>query len=426
MKLSPKGILYFYYLMEAFRLIFRGVELAQHFLSNKANLELPEKDRFKFISHPTFVWWDITKKPIISRFLSDFKQPIQFFRALLNDQILTHIVTKTGIMHYDNMKSRLNNDMLLKFIGLELMRGYIGIRNMEMMWEVEEFSIDYPGKEAILNKNLWFAISGNLNFDTDEVHKRLIEQYKRHLVPGYNVTIDEIRIPCHHEACSFKNHNRDKPDIWAIESKSMHAENGYLIDFINPCQKKVPTPKEAVFQFAKWLKTTERRHHLVMDSNFLNVLDLRELYDMNFEATISCKSTRPSFIWKQGLADKIPVSYSRVASSDRISCVCTHNRGKPKIASTLCIANDDESSSKVQERRDLLKIYDELKGKADHFGQLYKAQYPSGFHKRWKTTLLLGWIYFTLTNAYILFNMRIGTLTHKDYVLQIAKDLIMK
>ncbi len=293
-----------------------------------------------------------------------------------------------------------------------------------MMWEDDEISIDYPGKQDILPKNTWFAISGNMNFDPTTVHKCLIEEYKLHLVPGYNVTIDEIRIPCHHEACAYKNHNRDKPDIWAIESKSMHAENGYLIDFINPCQKKIPTPKEAVFQFAAWLKTTQRRHHLVMDSNFLNALDLLLLYEMNFEATVSCKSTRPSFIWKQGLADKIPVSYSRVASSSRVCCVCTHNRGKPKIASTLCCATEDESSSGVQERRDLLKIYDKLKGKADHFGQLYKAQYPPGYHKRWKTTLLLGWIYFTLTNSYILFNMRNDSLTHKEYVFQIAKDLI--
>lgn len=366
----------------------------------------------------------MTQKPVTLRFVRDFKEPIQFLKCLLSEEIMNHICNKTNPLHFNKKEFKLSPNILLKFIGLELMRGYIGLRNIEMMWNDNEFSITYPGKEFALYRKMWFAISKNLNFDPAVVHRSLVEEYKLHLVPGYNVTIDEVRIPCHHEECPFKTKNRDKPDIWAIESKTMHAENGYLIDFVNPCQDKVPTPKETVFQFAEFLKSTERRHHLVMDSNFLSALDLLQLYDMNFEATISCKSTRPSFIWKDGLAQKIPLSYSRVASSERLCCVCTHNMGKPKIASTLCVAANEKSSSEVRERRDLLNIYDSLKGKADRFGQLYKCQYPIGYHKNWKTTLFFGWFYFTLTNSYILYDTQIGGLTHQEYVLQIAKDLI--
>jgi len=127
-----------------------------------------------------------------------------------------------------------------------------------------------------------------------------------------------------------------------------------------------------------------------MDSNFLSALDLLKLYDLGFEATVSCKSNRPSFIWKDGLAHKLPKSYTRVCSSERLCCMCTNNNGKPKIATTLCVAKDDESSSEVKERRSVLNIYDDLKGKADHFGQLYKSQYPIGHHMNWLCTLLIG------------------------------------
>jgi hypothetical protein len=108
----------------------------------------------------------------------------------------------------------------------------------------------------------------------------------------------------------------------------------------------------------------------------------------------------------------------------RMCCVCTRNKGTPKIASTLCYAVDDESRSEVKERRDLLNIYDKLKGKADHFGQLYKGQYPIGTHENWLVVLLTGWFYFSLTNSYILYNTKYRDLTHKEFVLRVAEDLL--
>ncbi len=327
----------------------------------------------------------------------------------------------TPRLFFNKISKKLTPEDLRKFIGLEVMRGIIGVRNAKMLWSKSEITISYPGKENSLAKNHWFAISHALNFNPNLIHSTLVEHFKLYLVPGYNVTIDEIRIPCHHENCPLKNHNRDKPDVWAIESKSMHAENGYLVDFINPVQDKVPTPKEAVFQFANFLKTTGRHHHLVCDSNFLSATDLLHLSELNFEATVSCKENRPSFIWKHGLSDKLPVSYSRVASSQRLCCVATKNKGTPKIATTLCYAQEAVLPYIVKERRQILNIYDDLKGKADKFGHYYKSQFPIGYHKSWLTSLLLGWFYFTLTNAFILYSTRFDNLSHNEFVLEIAK-----
>jgi len=163
---------------------------------------------------------------------------------------------------------------------------------------------------------------------------------------------------------------------------------------------------------------------LVADSNFLSALDLLKLWDLGFEGTISCKNNRPSFIWSKGLAEKLPKGYTRVASSERLCCVCTHNNGKPKLATTLCYAENDEDRSDVKERRNILKEYDKLKGKADHFGHLYKSQFPIGFHMNWQVTMLVGWFYFAMTNAYLLYSMRFDDLTHLEFVYKISQSYL--
>ncbi len=366
------------------------------------------------------------KKEPNHRFIYPFKDPVQFLQALWTDDIINHICERTGQIKFNSKQQFIKPNDLRRFFGLEMMRGYLGIRNIEHLWSVEDIVIEYPYKENSLPKNHYYAISNALNYDPNFVHQILVENFKRYLIPGYNITVDEIRIPCHHESCPFKNHNRDKPDVWAIESKCMHAENGYLLDFINPIQNQIPTPAESVFQFANWLKTTSRQHHIVMDSNFLSALDLLKLSDMGFESTVSCKFNRPSFIWKQGLTHNLPKSYTRVASSKRLCCIATNNRGVPKIATTSCYAMESTGALIVKERRQVLKIYDDLKGKADFFGHLYKMQYPGGHHISWLTTLLVGWFYFSLTNSFILYSMKFDALNHAEYVYEMACQFLSK
>ncbi len=346
--------------------------------------------------------------------------------ALFDVDVISHICEKTRPLAINNYERKFTQEHFYRFIGLELMRGYVGVRNMEHMWSEGDVQILFPGKDDALGENIWYAISNGIDFDPDIVHTMLINLYQHYVVPCYHVTVDEIRIPCHHESCPFKNHNRDKPDIWAIESKSLHADNGYLLDFINPCQENIPTPHDSVIHFTNYLKTTTRHHHIVCDSNFLSALDLVELWDIGFEATVSCKSNRPSFIWRDGLAKDIPKGYTRVASSKRLCCACTHNQGKPKIATTLCYAVENEAPIGVEERRDILKIYDSFKGKADLFGHLFKSCFPTGHHQNWKTALLVGWFYYSLTNAYILFSMHDSSLTHSEFIFKIATDFLLK
>lgn len=75
-----------------------------------------------------------------------------------------------------------------------------------------------------------------------------------------------------------------------------------------------------------------------------------------------------SFIWKDGLAHKLPVGYTRVASSKRICFLCARSHGKPKIATTLCGAKEGDASLDDKKRREVLRIYDTYKRGTDRFG----------------------------------------------------------
>lgn len=389
------------------------------------NQELEEEYRLKYIQHPELVWFNFRKSKLDIRFTRDFKAPIDYFNSLFTDDIIAHICKNTGDFKLNGKRSVLSPNDLRKFFALELMRGIIGVRNVKHMWSSKGIVIDYPQKEHSLGKNHWFAISSSLNFDPTYVHEKLNERYQHHVVPGFDVTIDEVRIPSHHYMNPKKNHNRDKPDIWAIESKTLHADNGYLVAFTNPVVDKPLSPSEAVFEFSDYLRTTGRRYNLVMDSNFLSALDLPKLNAIGLEGTISCKYNRPSWIWKDGLAHRLPKSYTRVASSPRLCCLATHNKGTPKIATTLCYARENKNCIDVKQRRDVLRYYDNFKGKADYFGHLYKSQFPIGHHKNWLTCLICGWFYFTVTNSYLLYSARFDHLNHKEFLLKLSEELFL-
>lgn len=135
--------------------------------------------------------------------------------------------------------------IILKFLR------YIGLNSAEYLWGTKDIQVIFPMKANLPAKKNFYAISAHIRYPAKELHTLLVETFKSRLMPGYHVTVDEIRIPCSHSGCSWKTYNPDKPDVWAIESKSFHADNSYLLDFIFPLDENKPTPNEAFFGFAK-------------------------------------------------------------------------------------------------------------------------------------------------------------------------------
>ena len=57
-------------------------------------------------------------------------------------------------------------------------------------------------------------------------------------------------------------------------------------------------------------------------------------------------------------------------------------------------------------------------------GSYTRVSIPLAITKNWLTTMIIGWFYFAITNAFILYSMKYDNLTHEQFVYEIAKSLI--
>lgn len=305
------------------------------------------------------------------------------------------------------------------------MKGVIGLVSVEDFYSDKYFTVtDFKGKELLLPRDMFFEISANINFDLKAIYNILISNFQSCMIPGYFVVVDEIRVPCRHFDCEVKKYNREKPDVWAIESKSLHDNNKYLLHFIYPLDEDVPTPKLSVSIFAEYLQTTGRHHHLTMDSNFYSAADFHNIINWGFEATISCKSNSPSWIFEDALMKNLPWGYTRIASNEDCVAVTTRNKGYLNLISNLYTAEDNQDEYVSEDRRTLMNIYDKTKGSADAFGHLYKSYYPNEEFKKYTMTLLVGWLSFAMTNSFILYSLAHDDISHREFVREIAESLL--
>jgi len=300
----------------------------------------------------------------------------------------------------------------------------IGLRSVDDFYSEKLFTVEFPSKVSLLPKDIFYEVSANLDIDLKSVYDLLIGSFQAHMCPGYWTEIDEIRIPSRHYDCTIKKYNLKKPDVWAIESKSLHDSTSYLLHFIYPLSDPVPTPKQSVAIFVEYLQKSGRNHHVTCDSNFLAADDIPLLSTKSLKFTVSCQKNRPSEIWSKGLQVGLAQSYTRVVSGENMVCACTLNNGFVNLASTYFTVEDNQVLYSSEYRRDLLSLYDETKGYADNFGHLVMSYFPDIKFRNFRMQLLVGWLVYATTNAYILYTRQSDVLTHRAFQSQIAADLM--
>lgn len=328
----------------------------------------------------------------------------------------------------DKSTVTLTTNHLDKYLGTVLMKGVLGCPSIEDLWSKFPFVYQYPGKKHQMPRKRFFKISKNLKIPHKKIHKTLVKNFQTHMQASFYVCIDEVRIACRHYLCAFKKYNTKKPDVWAIESKSLNDNNGYLLDFTYPC-----TPSDgksiqrALRRFFAYLEATGRNHNVTMDSNFISAGEISGYSSKNITILAMCKKSRPSWLWKDGLGKNLPRSYTRVVkrtASPPIVAACTFNNGFCNLVSNFFSVTDNEELYQPSKRRTMLQLYDQTKGYGDKFGQIVKSYYPAFHFKNWEMTLLIGWFKYALTNSYILFTLNGGELTHREFLHQIAHDLM--
>lgn len=400
------------------------LELRKHF-ADKEVLAL-SKTRWKYVPYPNFMPWSFEKKKTTFLGVIGLTQPHEFLDRLWDDSLWDLIANRSATQLSCRARLITLAD-IRKYFAMILFRGIIGLVSYKDLWASDYFHIETELRQYFLPKNVFDEISMKMEFPALEVHRHLVSQFKNHCVPSYWVTVDELRIPARHFKCEEKQYNNKKPDVWAVESKSLHDESRYLLDFIYPFNDgptSKPSPRDSLFQFASYLQTTTRHHHITADSNFLSAKDIPKLGKMNFEATCSVKKNRPAWLFAQGLGHALPRSYTRVAKCKNMIAVSTFNNGIINLASNLYRVVNDKACYDSKERRELLKVYDRTKGAADNFGQLFKSYYQAQKFRNYRITVLVGWFYWAITNAYIIYNSKGGPLPHRGFIYEIVKHLL--
>jgi len=188
--------------------------------------------------------------------------PVDIFNKLWNEEIWRIFDSEKCVVLRRFKSNEKSLTLVKRFFGLILMKSVIGLVAIEDFWDQKLFTVEFEGKEDIISKEHYFDVTSTLEVDYNKLHETLVLNFKRHMQPGFNVCIDEIRIPARHYECEIKKYNLKKPDVWAIESKSIHDSSSYLLDFTNPMDGTQKSPKECVLFFVEYLKTTYRKHHL--------------------------------------------------------------------------------------------------------------------------------------------------------------------
>jgi hypothetical protein len=72
----------------------------------------------------------VKKKETIYRFIGTYSTPMEFMNVMFDVDIINHICDSTDPFSFGNSTKKLTPRDFYKFIGQELMRGYIGLRNV--------------------------------------------------------------------------------------------------------------------------------------------------------------------------------------------------------------------------------------------------------------------------------------------------------
>jgi hypothetical protein len=204
-----------------------------------------------------------------------------------------------------------------------------------------------------------------------------------------------------------------------------------LIDFINPIKEPKLTPKQAAFKLLEYVHSLNSYHHVFLDSNFFNLIDISLATERfkKIKITASVKKNCPSWLFADGIGSNLPSPYTRIAQSENTPSLVAASTHSNKIINLISngfgVQDITEGQPDAKERRLMLETYDEHKGYTDQFDHLVSSYEIT---HRWKCdqmNLLMGWFQYALTNAYIIYINQIkDPETHKNFLIQVAKEFL--
>lgn len=350
---------------------------------------------------------------------------VDFFDLLWDDTIMSHLeslILSSTVALPEDLSPR---QLLCKFFGQCLLLGIFNVRDTRDLWNTGPRRPTYPFRRHYLGKNSWFSLSSVLDtWNIGVIHEALNSNFHLHLLPGGSLAVDEIRVRCWHMDCPLKVWDSRKPDKFAIQSRSLHDSSGYLLRFTDPSAIPVTTAFEALREFANYLKQFDPPRHVTADRLFGSVSQA-EAINSPVWFTLCCKRNAPSFLWKDGLHRLVQKGDTEVALKDGFIAACTHSRRKVNILTNSFVVEENPEASSPIGRSEVLRHYRATKHYADNFSKLASAYGCKHRFESWKVTLLVGWMNWSVTNAYILHRIsQHEPTTHKDALIDLAESLL--
>jgi hypothetical protein len=165
--------------------------------------------------------------------------------------------------------------------------------------------------------------------------------------------------------------------------------------------------------------------HITANKHFGNIEQAEKLTEKGLFFTLNCKAnSKPTILWKRGLARGLPKFWSRFAHKGLLIAAAFHSKGKLHFLSNFFQVVETPNSDGA-ERGKMIQHYDNTKRGRDQFNQLVANFHNPHPHKQGKHSLLHGWIEWGLTNGFILYKLNIKQpLTHRHYLQYLSAYLL--
>jgi len=208
-----------------------------------------------------------------------------------------------------------SKDELWLYFAVMFVTGVIQYPSMEDYWKITEF-FNCPIIRQLLPRKRFWEISSSIHCDIKEksstLEKTMVANFKKYWTPGTAIAIDETLI-LFKGRFAGRQHMPCKPHSTGIKMFGCADSKGYLLSLWlykgADKQERQAKPKDIVMDFTQEFSENKDKIVFYMDSYYGGLNLAIDLAEKGFQFVMTCKSDRPSFLFKNFLQLKLKKRY---------------------------------------------------------------------------------------------------------------------
>lgn len=278
-----------------------------------------------------------------------------------------------------------------------------------------------------MHRDRFLQIQKHLHFNLHFITSRIIANTQRYWHPSTAVAVNELLF-LFKGRYRHKQHIRGKPHATGLKWYSLCDKSGVFYSFwLYQGEKRSTT--SIVTDFAKQLPS-DTQHVVFADSYFGSLELARELLRQGRHCVLSCKQTRPSFLFKDWLGKDLRKGEFVGASSkeERLLAVTFNDKRKCNFLTSLHNNSSETIKSKKDDSKKTIptvaRDYTYNMNCVDRGDAFVNNHFYHHRHKKWNLAALHVLIKLALVNAWILFNnLRGKTTEQRQFLIAVCCQL---